>query len=108
MAPLVLTGSCNREVMEAWVETILTPVLQPGDKVIMDNASFHKGPKIKALIEAAGCTLVFLPVRSSDLNPIEHFWFPLKHALRKLLPSVERVILLNLAIPSLKSFFLSS
>ncbi|WP_410519803.1 transposase [Candidatus Mesenet endosymbiont of Phosphuga atrata] len=30
--------------------------------------------------------MLFLPPYSPDLNPIEHFWFAIKHAVRKMLP----------------------
>ena len=40
----------------------------------MDNASFHKSTKTRALIEKTGCVLLYLPPYSPDLNPIEQFW----------------------------------
>jgi transposase len=49
----------------------------------MDNASFHKSPKIQQLIEARGAKLLYLPTYSPDLNPIEHCWYPLKVAIKK-------------------------
>lgn len=51
----------------------------------MDNATFHKSPKTKELIENAGCTLKFLPPYSPDLNPIEVFWANFKVSLRKII-----------------------
>ncbi|MBA3752319.1 transposase [Candidatus Dependentiae bacterium] len=56
----------------------------------MDNASFHKNGKIKALIESAGCDLLYLPAYSPDFNPIEHQWARIKHHIRKALPSCNR------------------
>ena len=49
----------------------------------MDNASFHKGGKIKALIESFGCYLLYLPAYSPDFNPIEHHWFRVKKIIKK-------------------------
>jgi transposase len=40
---------------------VLVPELRPGDIVVLDNLSSHKGPKVRALVEAAGATLCFLP-----------------------------------------------
>jgi transposase len=61
-------GSCNRTVFEAWLETYLIPTLKPGQILIVDNATFHKGGQIIQLIEAAGCQLKYLPSYSPDLN----------------------------------------
>ena len=39
----------------------LVPELSPGDVVVMDNLSSHKGPNVRALIEKAGAILLYLP-----------------------------------------------
>ena len=46
--------------------------------VVMDNATFHKSNKSKALIEEKGAALLFLPPYSPDLNPIEQDFGALK------------------------------
>ena len=43
VASLVLDGPMNGEVFRAYVEQMLWPTLQPGDVVVMDNLSAHKG-----------------------------------------------------------------
>jgi transposase len=90
IAPLVFAGTCNTALFEAYVEHCLVPILKPGQVVICDNARFHQSAKARQLIEEAGCTQKFLPPYSPDLNPIEHYWFPLKQRVRKLLPSFNR------------------
>ena len=70
-------------MFETWVKTCLVPVLQPGQVVIMDNATFHKGGRIEQWIRAAGAHLVYLPPYSPDLNKIEHCWSWLKSRIRK-------------------------
>lgn len=83
VAPWVLDGPINREAFETYVEKVLVPDLRPGDVVIMDNLSSHKGDKVRELIEAAGATLRFLPPYSPDFNPIENAFAKLKALLRK-------------------------
>jgi len=64
----------------------LLPKTQPGQVIIMDNASFHRARRIRQTIEKAGCFLLFLPSYSPDFNPIEHWWHKVKTAIRKALP----------------------
>lgn len=83
LAPMCFTGTCDTDFMLLWIRECLIPVLRPGQYVIMDNASFHKSFAIQALIEAAGCHLIFLPPYSPDFNPIENFWAWLKQKIRE-------------------------
>jgi transposase len=57
--------------------------LNPGDIVILDNLSSHKGAEVSDLIRATGAELLFLPPYSPDLNPIENAFAKLKELLRK-------------------------
>jgi transposase len=83
LAPFTVEGACNRTVFEIWLETCLMPVLKPGDWVIVDNATFHHGGRITALLEAVGAQVVYLPPYSPDLNRIEKCWAWLKSRIRK-------------------------
>jgi len=83
MAPFTVVGSCNRSVFEIWLEKCLIPVLKPGQVVVMDNATFHKGGRIEQLIKEAGCELLYLPAYSPDFNKIERCWSWLKSRIRK-------------------------
>lgn len=85
LAPMTFKGYCDSVLVETWVQEVLTPELQAGQVVLMDNASFHQSATIRSSIEAAGCKLIFLPAYSPDLNKIEKFWARLKHYLRKTL-----------------------
>lgn len=40
----VLDGPISRGAIETFVGQVLVPTLTPGDVVIMDNLSSHKGP----------------------------------------------------------------
>ncbi len=84
IAPIIFEGNCNKEIFETYIKTTLIKELQPGQTVIMDNISFHKSSKVKELIESVGCSILFLPTYSPDLNPIEHYWFKIKNEIRKI------------------------
>lgn len=82
MAPFTIEGACNRTVFETWIETCLIPALKPGQWLVIDNATFHKGGRIEALIEQAGCKVLYLPPYSPDFNKIEKCWSWIKSRIR--------------------------
>jgi transposase len=88
-APFVLDGPINRNAFEIYVAKVLVPELKPGDIVVMDNLSSHKGATVRAMIEAAGASLLYLPPYSPDFNPIEKAFSKLKAHLRK---AAERTV----------------
>jgi transposase len=73
MGPCVaVVGATTRVVFETFVERLLAPALSPGQVVVMDNLSAHKGERVRELIqERGGCELLSVPPYSPDLNPIE-------------------------------------
>jgi transposase len=82
-APLTFAGACNRDLFEMWLEACLVPRLQPGDVIVIDNASFHRSASIEEIVAAAGCEIWYLPPYSPDLNKIEHWWSVLKNWMRQ-------------------------
>ena len=80
-AEAIVNGATDSDVFRAYVN-VLTPQLQPGDVVIMDNLQPHKAAGVKEMIEAAGATLLYLPPYSPDYNPIENMWNKVKGHLR--------------------------
>lgn len=91
LAPLTFEGSCNRDLFETWLANCLIPQLNPGDIIIIDNATFHRGAMIQELVEAAGCEIWYLPSYSPDLNKIENWWAVLKTLMRQSLKEYETV-----------------
>jgi transposase len=83
-APLSFKGSLNGEVFEYYVSQVLAPTLQAGDVLVLDNLSSHKVKGVLDPIYAKGVSVLFLPVYSPDLNPIELLWSKVKSVLRKL------------------------
>jgi transposase len=80
---LAVEGSTTKDVFEAYVERVLTPSLSPGQIVVMDNLSAHKGERVRELIEGRGCELLFLPSYSPDFSPIEEAFGKVKSVLRR-------------------------
>ncbi len=80
---LAVEGATTAVVFEAYVEKVLTPNLQSGQVVVMDNLSAHKGDRVRELIEGRGCQLLYLPPYSPDFNHIEQAFSKIKGLLRK-------------------------
>jgi transposase len=80
---LAVEGPTTRDVFEAYIERVLAPSLKPGQIVVMDNLSSHKGSRVRELLEGRGCELIYLPPYSPDLNPIEEAFAKIKALLRR-------------------------
>lgn len=90
-APLTFEGSCNRDLFETWLRDCLIPKLEPGDVIIIDNASFHQGENIRKIAEEAEVEIWYLPPYSPDLNKIENWWAVLKTWMKQRLKEFETV-----------------
>lgn len=84
-APFCYTGTCNTPLFNTWLEKICIPELEPGDVLILDNASFHKSKTTIEMIQNAGCEVLFLPPYSPDMNPIEKFWANFKRRVKEVI-----------------------
>ncbi len=51
--------------------------------MVMDNLGAHRPKRIRELIEAQGCELLYLPAYSPDYNPIEEAFAKIKNLLRQ-------------------------
>jgi transposase len=49
---LAVEGPRTKAVFETYLERVLAPSLRPGQVVVMDNLSSHKGPRVRELLEA--------------------------------------------------------
>jgi transposase len=81
-AALAFDGATDALAFESFVRQTLCPTLRAGDTVIMDRLGAHRGAAVRALIEAVGARLLYLPPYSPDLNPIEEMWSKVKQRLR--------------------------
>ena len=82
-ACMCVAGSTDAPVFEAYVEKALAPNLVEGQVVILDNLGARQPARVRELIGARGCELVYLPSYSPDLNPIEEAFSKIKNIVRK-------------------------
>jgi transposase len=78
-----LEGGTTAAIFEQYIVPILAPTLFPGQSVVRDNLSGHRGEKVRLAIEAKGCQVLFLPSSSPDFSPIEETFSKLKAFLRR-------------------------
>jgi len=95
IAPGEYKGTTDHRLFEAWFSGALLKEAKPGSVVVLDNATFHRKKTLKKLAELAGCSVLFLPPYSPDLNPIENVWANLKSFLNHYL---RHFLSLSLAI----------
>ena len=80
---MAVVGSTKKAVFEAYVERVLAPSLSEGRVVVLDNLGAHRGRRVRELVEARGCELLFLPPYSPDFSPIEEAFSKVRALLRK-------------------------
>lgn len=72
IAPMLFEGTCNTAIFNEWIRRFLLPNLTKPSAIILDNATFHKAKSTFDLIRQAGHRLLFLPLYSPHLNPVEN------------------------------------
>lgn len=74
---MTVEGGTDTAVFATYLEHFLLPALAVGT-VVVDNVGAHQPDRIRELVAAAGCELVFLPAYSPDLSPIEEAFSKIK------------------------------
>jgi transposase len=82
-ASLVFPGATDTAAFQTYVQQVLRPMLRPGDILVLDNLSVHKGKALVRALRKAGVGVWYLPPYSPDFNPIEKVWAKIKAWLRK-------------------------
>ena len=69
MGPCVaVEGTTTSAVFEAYVAQVLVPTLRPGQALVLDNLTAHKGERVHELVEGRDCALTFLlPYRRTSI-----------------------------------------
>jgi transposase len=102
VAPILVFGAVDSDVMAAYAEANLGPELRPGDRVVMDNNNPHYDPRVEAAIAKRGASIKFLPPYSPDFTLIENCGSKVKQAIRKAAARV-RDALVDAAAAALRS-----
>ena len=110
--PLMFKGSLNTEIFTAYIRDFLTPTLEEGDILFLDNLSVHLAKGALDPLYQKGVVVMFLPPYSYDFNPIELAWSKLKAILKKLKPrgfdelvSVMKSALDSMTIANIEGWF---
>ena len=82
LSSATIDGATDTDAFLAFVGGALVPSLREGQVVVMDNLAPHKHPRVRELVEGAGCRLLYLPPYSPDYNPIEQAISKVKSVLR--------------------------
>lgn len=77
-------GGFKRDDFEKFLAEKLLPTLAEGSVIVLDNARIHHGGDIAELVATAGCSLLYLPPYSPDMNPIELAWGWIKGRIRRI------------------------
>lgn len=79
---LTIPSAVDGAAFATFAARVLAPSLRPGQVVVLDNLSAHKRVDARTAVEAAGCSLLFLPAYSPDFNPSELAFAKVKERLR--------------------------
>lgn len=91
-AEWLIEGSVDGDVFVTWVEHVLLPTLTPGRIIVMDNLRAHYRKEVRTLIEARGCSLLYLPPYSPDFSPIELAFSKIKGRLKSLAARTKQAL----------------
>ncbi len=91
-AEWVIEGSVDGDVFVTWLEHVLLPTLTSGQTVVMDNLRAHYRKEVRALVEARGCNLLYLPPYSPDFSPIELAFSKIKGQLKSLAARTKQAL----------------
>lgn len=96
-ATMMIEGSFDTQSFEQYIEQMVVPRLEAGKIVLLDNIRFHYSSTAIRMIEEAGARVIYLPIYSPDLNPIEECISKIKGILRGMKARTKRKLYKALA-----------
>ncbi|MDQ4122282.1 MAG: IS630 family transposase [Acidobacteriota bacterium] len=82
-ATMIIAGSVDTLVFNAYCEQVLRPTLKVGDVIVLDNLGAHRASRIEEICKECGARVIWLPPYSPDFSPIELMWSKVKAYLKK-------------------------
>jgi len=82
-ATMLIEGSVDKLVFNAYCEQVLLPTLKQGDVIVLDNLGAHRASRIEEIARGCGARVIWLPPYSPDFSPIELLWSKVKAYLKK-------------------------
>ena len=82
-ATMLIEGSVDTVVFNAYCEQVLRPTLHTGDVIVLDNLGAHRASRIEEVSGECGAQVIWLPPYSPDFSPIELMWSKVKAYLKK-------------------------
>ena len=82
-ATMLIEGSVDTVVFNAYCEQVLRPTLKAGDVIVLDNLGAHRASRIEEIVAQCGARVIWLPPYSPDFSPIELMWSKVKAYLKK-------------------------
>jgi transposase len=82
-APMLIEGSVDTLVFNAYCEEVLRSTLKSGDVIVLDNLTAHRASRIEEIAAECGACVLWLPPYSPDFSPIELMWSKVKAYLKK-------------------------
>lgn len=82
-ATMLVEGSVDTLVFNAYCEHVLRPTLRVGDVIVLDNLGAHRASRIEEITKHCGARVLWLPPYSPDFSPIELMWSKVKAYLRR-------------------------
>ena len=82
-APMLIEGSVDTLVFNAYCEEVLQPTLKRGDIIVLDNLGAPRASRIEEITAHCRAQVLWLPPYSPDFSPIELMWSKVKAYLKK-------------------------
>ena len=82
VASLLLKGSVDPAVCDAFINELLLPQVRAGDVLLLDNLPAHQASAVEESAARAKAEVIWRSAYSPDLSPNENCWLKIKTVVR--------------------------